>query len=86
MLRNRRGFTRIKATILLAVLIVVLAVVGGDVFKEQTEYGRILTSSTLEKVVAVSDINVTRFPYEGVADIKNKDRKHLYYVKYAKRR
>ena len=37
MLRNRRGFARIKATILLAVLIVVLAVVG--VPKEQTEYG-----------------------------------------------
>ena len=37
----------------------------------------------MEKVVAVSDINVTRFPYEGVADIKNKDGKHLYYVKYA---
>ena len=77
MLRNRRGFARIKATILLAVLIAVLAVVGVTFLKNR-QHTVILTSSTLEKVVAVSDINVTRFPYEGVADIK-----HLYYVKYA---
>lgn len=82
MLRNRRGFAKIKATILLAVLIVVLAVVGVTFLKNR-QHTVILTSSTLEKVVAVSDINVTRFPYEGVADIKNKDGKHLYYVKYA---
>ena len=82
MLRNRRGFARIKATILLAILIVVLAVVGVTFLKNR-QNTVILTSSTLEKVVAVSDVNVTRFPYEGVADIKNKDGKHLYYVKYA---
>ena len=35
MLRNRRGFARIKATILLAVLIVVLAVVGVTFLKNR---------------------------------------------------
>ena len=50
MLRNRRGFARIKATILLAVLIVVLAVVGvtflknrqntGDSYKQHIGKGR----------------------------------------------
>lgn len=82
MLRNRKGFTRIKVTILIAILIVILAAVGLTILKNR-QNTVILTSSTLEKVVAVSDINITRFPYEGVADIKNKDGKHLYYVKYA---
>ena len=82
MIRNRKGFARIKTNILIAVLIVVLAVVGVTLLKNR-QNTVILTSSTLEKVTAVSDINVTRFPYEGIADIKNKDGKHLYYVKYA---
>ncbi len=71
-------FSKSATTIIIAVIIIVaIAVVLTKVFKKEEPVKEVITVSTLEKIVEVSDLSTFKVVYNGVACAEDK-----YYVSY----
>lgn len=71
-------FSKSATTIIITVIIiVVIAVVLTKVFKKEEPVKEVITVSTLEKIVEVSDLSTFKVVYNGVACAEEK-----YYVSY----
>ena len=71
-------FSKSATTIIIAVIVIaVIAVVLTKVFKKEEPVKEVITVSTLEKIVEVSDLSTFKVVYNGVACAEDK-----YYVSY----
>lgn len=71
-------FSKSATTIIIAIIVVaVLAVVLLKIFKKEEPVKEVITVSTLEKIVEVSDLSTFKVVYNGVACADDK-----YYVSY----
>lgn len=71
-------FSKSATTIIIAVIfIVVVALVATKIFKKEEPVKEVITVSTLEKIVEVSNLSTFKVVYNGVAHAEDK-----YYVSY----
>ncbi len=71
-------FSKSATTIIIAVIVIaVIAVVLTNIFKKEEPVKEVITVSTLEKIVEVSDLSTFKVVYNGVACAEDK-----YYVSY----
>lgn len=71
-------FSKSATTIIVAVIVIaVIAVVLMNIFKKEEPVKEVITVSTLEKIVEVSDLSTFKVVYNGVACAEDK-----YYVSY----
>ena len=71
-------FSKSATTIIIAVIVIaVIAVVLANIFKKEEPVKEVITVSTLEKIVEVSDLSTFKVVYNGVACADDR-----YYVSY----